>query len=267
MSNQIELKNELKAILKKNKITLKLFANDYLRVSYKKLSTLLNGHVNSKEPNTDVHLIQTIKDWMVKLDELSSTTNLEVVHENSDHNQKSQDEKLSNRNLNAFHLVTNSKLPEVFNDLQKNLLKFKISHETFADKILGTNKQAFYKLCKVKSIEALTVAQHQYLNIINNWMKDNNQIFIENDNISQVVESARKRKKKGKINQETRSKKSKKVSVITSRVKIKNTIVKKYRLMEKNKTFKLANKSGKRRKTDFYKKLMKRNDCLLNVLK
>jgi hypothetical protein len=134
MSNHIELKNELKAILKKKKITIKIFATDYLRVSYKKLSTLLNGHVNSKESNNDLHLIQTIKDWMVKLDNDSfTTTNLEVVHENSDQNQKSHDEKLSNRNLNAFHSFTNSELPEVFKDLKNNLLKFKISYEVFAD--------------------------------------------------------------------------------------------------------------------------------------
>jgi 2-succinyl-5-enolpyruvyl-6-hydroxy-3-cyclohexene-1-carboxylate synthase len=158
---------------------------------------LFNGHVNSKEPNNDLHLIQAIRDWMVKLDnELSITTNLEVVHGNSEHNQNSQNEKLSNRNLNAFHSLTNCKLPEVFNDLKKNLLKFKISHEVFADKILDTNKKAFERLCKVKSINALTIAQFQYVNIIKNWMNDNNKLFIGNDNITKDLETKQIKRKK-----------------------------------------------------------------------
>jgi hypothetical protein len=201
-----------------------------------------------------------------------SSENIECMHEklNID-NQRNQEEKILNKNVTTIDTRANNNFSDVIIALEKHLSQFKISHEVFAEKILGTNKKAFKKLCKVKSIDALTIAQHQYLNIINNWIKDNNQIFIDNENNSQVVKSARKRKKNGKVNgkmnQEIRSKKSKKVSVVTSRFKIKNTIVKKYRLMKKNKTFKSVNKSGKRTRTYFYKKLMKRNDCLLNVLK
>jgi hypothetical protein len=107
----------------------------------------------------------------------------------------------------------------------------------------------------VKSINSLTIAQFQYVNIINNWMNDNNKLSIDNDNIIKVLESAGKRNKTVKKNQENKIKSTKSVSVITSRFK------------HKNKTFKSTNKVSKRKRTEFYKKLLKKNNCLFNVLK